>query len=301
MTTGGEVLSLSIDSIAIGERIGFFSGAHAARLGSSMAEAGQHTPIHVRRNGNAAKLRWTLVAGLHRLRGAKAIGWSHIDAKQVADAATRDDELRRLELAENLSHRHPRPIERAIMMAAHARLEEALDHPDHVGETPQARALRIRQSTSVTVTDVSGWRRRTADAFDVSLSTFEKHQRIYRDIVEAMPDLAQALNEHPLGECLRNIERLAGLRLDNLHRMRRVAAEKVLERDDWKTIADAFESAGIKESNGFRAVPRAKVMNAWLGWSLNDRQAHVEWLADEVTPGMALNMVNRFKERGLLP
>ncbi len=113
-------MQLPIVAIAVGERIGFFSATHAARLGESMAADGQHAPIQVRRNGNAAKLPWTLVAGLHRLRGAELQGWAEIAAIQVADKSATPADLRRLELAENLNHMARRPIERAIMMAEDA-------------------------------------------------------------------------------------------------------------------------------------------------------------------------------------
>ena len=247
-----RIIQLKIANIAIGTRIGFYNADHAARLGTSMQADGQHAPIHVKRNGNAAKQRWTLIAGLHRLRGAESIGWTDIEAIQIADASTPEADLRRLELAENLSHRFRRPIERAIMMEAQGRLEEEVDHPGMADETSQARALRVRQTTSATVADVDSWKERTARAFDVSLRSLERHRRIHREIVEAMPDLAQALNEHPLGENLRAMERLASLRLDELHDTRRAAALKLLERDDWQSINDVFEEADIATSTGNR-------------------------------------------------
>src|SRR6218665_122580 len=203
MTGIRAVLSLPIANIAIGTRIGFYHADHAARIGASMAAEGQHDPIHVRRNANAAKLPWTLVAGLHRWGGEEGIGWPAVDAIKVAEDSATEAELLRLELSENVDHLQRRPIERAIMMAEYARLEEALDHPGKVGEAPIDRALRVRQSTSVTVTDVDGWRIRSAQAFDVSVSTLERHERIYRDIYQALPDLAELINNHPLGRSRR--------------------------------------------------------------------------------------------------
>lgn len=110
------ILSLPILGIAVGPRIGLFDAVRAERLGVSMAAEGQHNPIQVQRNGNAGKRRWTLVAGLHRLRGAEAIKWTEIDAIKVAGPGASDDELRRLELSENLDHGQRRPIERAMFM-----------------------------------------------------------------------------------------------------------------------------------------------------------------------------------------
>ena len=167
MTIGRTVLSLPLADIGVSERIGFYHQPHSERLGASMAADGQHDPIHVRRNGNAARVPWTLVAGLHRLRGAALADLATIDAVQVADASSDADELRRLELSENLNHRPRRPIERAILMVERARLEEAADYPDHLGEGSQNRAAHARWNASAmiaaaspdaaaTMTDASG-------------------------------------------------------------------------------------------------------------------------------------------------
>lgn len=159
--TERAILSLPIAEIEVGERIGFFNIDHTARLSISMAAEGQHSPIHVKRNGNAAKRKWKLVAGLHRLRGAEAIPWTRIDAVQVADASASASELRRLELSENVDHRHRRPIERAILMVAHGRLEEEIDHPGHVGETIAADAPIVPEwfdtPTSERLTSLLSW------------------------------------------------------------------------------------------------------------------------------------------------
>lgn len=296
-------LSLPISDIAIGDRIGFFNEAHALRLGASFAQEGQRAPIQVKRNGNAAKQRWTLVAGLHRLRGAESIGWAEIGAIQVADAKTSADDLRRLELSENLTHRFRRPIERAIMMVEQARLEEALDHPGNVGEASIKRALRVRQGTSVIVTGVDDWRTRTAKAFGCSLSLLEKHQRIHRAIYEAMPELAQALNDHPLGESLSAMSKLAALPLDEISGSRLIAAKMLLSRDDWKSMADVLVAAGLAQSNGNRVDPEklgSVMMDAWMKMPPLGRRAHIDWLAEKVTPGQAKSMVATFKKRGLL-
>lgn len=83
MTNNRAIMELPIASVGVGIRIGFYNPEHAARLGASIAAEGQHDPIHVKRNGNAAKLPWTLVAGLHRMRGAELAGLTTIDAIQV--------------------------------------------------------------------------------------------------------------------------------------------------------------------------------------------------------------------------
>lgn len=342
--TERAILSLSIAEIEVGERIGFFNIDHAARLGISIAAEGQHSPIHVKRNGNAAKRKWKLVAGLHRLRGAEAIPWTHIDAVQVADASASASELRRLELSENVDHRHRRPIERSILMAAHGRLEEEIDHPGMVGESQQKRGARVRHSAAAiiaaaeigtpkhacatiaqasegaatdtraklarvslgtdhdacaTIAHVCDWRDRTAAAFGISLRSLELHQRLYRNIVEPaeLADLAQAVNDHPLGERLSSMTTLASIRMPDT---RRKVAELILTRTDWKSMDEVMASAGWR-STGRRVDHDAKMMDFWLGLEPKKRQAHLDWLADDLLPGEAVAMLKRLKKRGVLP
>ncbi|WP_010545596.1 ParB/RepB/Spo0J family partition protein [Sphingomonas elodea] len=300
MTDRRAIMGLPIASIAVGPRIGFYNPEHAARLGASIAAEGQHDPIHVKRNGNAAKLPWTLVAGLHRMRGAALAGLTTIDAIQVAEAGATELTLRKLELSENLDHSERRPIERAILMIERARLEEANDHPGHVGEPSQVRAARARWDASITMMDASGWRDRAAAAMGCSVPTLERYTRVYRHIVEGLPDLAEALNFHPLGESLSAMMRLASLN----ETARRTAAETILSRPDWGSMDQVLAAAGLAESKGSRidADKLGNVMvNTWAKMPISARQAHVEWLVDNITPSMANDMVVGFKKRGLLP
>ncbi|MFN3676807.1 MAG: hypothetical protein ACK4TC_12575 [Sphingomonas pseudosanguinis] len=283
MTDGRAILSLPIASIAIGPRIGFFHAAHAARIGESMAGEGQHDPIHVQRNGDGAKLPWTLIAGLHRLRGAIGNDWSEIAAIEVADASANDADLRRLELSENVDHLQRRPIERAIMMAEYARLEEAVDHPGKMGETKQSRGGRMKATASVTMTEAADWRTRTARAFTVSLSTLERHQRLYRDIYEALPDLAQALNDHPLGESLNQMTELAKVPVRN----RRTVAVQIVADPEIGSVVDAQVKVGLRESNGNRVAEHRldeKVITTYRQLPLIRRRTVFLAMAKEAPP-----------------
>lgn len=294
------VLTLPIADIAIpAERIGYFDPAHAAALGCAFVADRQHTPILVKKNGNAAKLPWTLVAGLHRLRGAEGAGLGTIEAIQAAHAGASREELRRLELSENLDHRQRRPIERAIFMVERARQEEAIDHPGREAETPQRRAARVRWDASITMTDAD-WRSRTAAALGCSIATLERYQRLHRTIVVELPDLAERLNFHPLGDSLSAMMQIAGFKSETA---RRAAVEAVLSRPDWPNVQAAIVAAGIRESTGNRvdaSRPLAVMMNAWRRMPLAGQRAHVEWLVDEITPGMARDIVAGIEKRGLL-
>jgi ParB family transcriptional regulator, chromosome partitioning protein len=283
VTNSRAILSLPIASIAIGPRIGFFHAAHSARIGESMAEEGQHDPIHVQRNGDGAKLPWTLIAGLHRLRGAIGNGWSEIAAIEVADASANDADLRRLELSENVDHLQRRPIERAIMMAEYARLEEAVDHPGKIGETKQSRGGRMKAAASVTMTEAADWRTRTARAFTVSLSTLERHQRLYRDIYEALPDLAQALNDHPLGESLNQMIELAKVPED----YRGKVAQIIIDDPEIESVTEAKVKADIRLSNGNRHDPKksqARWKSDWIAMTSEEKRANFLDIAKNIPP-----------------
>lgn len=292
MTLSTAPFSVAIADILIGvDRVGFFNDAHARQLGQSMAAEGQRAPIQLRRNGPNAGKKWTLVAGLHRLRGAEHVGLTHIDAIQVADKSATRAELRRMELAENLSHRFRRPIERAIMMVELARLEEAADHPEHVGESRQARGGRLKNSASVTVTVAGNWRERAARAFGCSLSSFEKHCRLHKAIVQTMPDLAQAVNDHPLGESLSAVTTLAQIKAD---RERRAAAIMMLTRTDWLNMTAVLVAAGVASSNGFRVDPsnhRAVIGNTWSKMPEGEQRAFIlDDLPGKLTRDLALEL-----------
>lgn len=296
MTNGRAILSLPIASIAIGPRIGFFHAAHAVRIGESMAEEGQHAPIHVQRNGDGAKLPWTLIAGLHRLRGAIGNGWSNIDAIESADASANDADLRRLELSENVDHLQRRPIERAIMMAEYARLEEAVDHPGKMGETKQSRGGRMKAAASVTMTGAADWRTRTARAFTVSLSTLERHQRLYRDIYEALPDLAQALNDHPLGESLNQMIELAKLPEENRARI----AGIIIDDPEIESVAEAKVRAGVRLSNGNRHDPKksqARWKSDWLAMSSVEKRTNFLDIAKDIPHEYVKQAIDILSER----
>lgn len=302
MNSDRAILKLPIDTIAIpAKRIGYFDPDHAAQLGSDIAANGQHDPIHVKRNGNAAKLPWTLIAGLHRLRGLEGAGLTKIDAIQVADASATEAELLRLELSENLDHRHRRPIERAIFIAEIALSSDPLRHPDGLIETPQQKAARVRWNASATAADASdpnGWMVAVAQRTGTTLRTFERYLRLYREIVEALPNHAERLNFHPLGESLRSMTELARIKMPGRER----AVEAVLSREDWKSVNEALVAAGIQDSTGKRSPDfGVRARDAWAQMSLHQRQAHVDYLADKMTPSMAIKLVRRLKTNGRLP
>lgn len=293
MNDGRAILTLPIAVIAIpSERIGYFNRKHADRLAQEIARDGQHDPIHVQNNDGG---NWTLVAGLHRLRAVEAIGRDNIDAIQVADSSATPDDLARLELSENLDHQHRRPIERAIFMARLARIEEDRDHPGRVGESHQARGGRAKAASITMMEAGPGWRQRTADALDCSIPTLERYQRIYRNIVERLPEHHERINFHPLCNRFAAVNAIA--QRESQSEREKIAAV-LLDGTDWQSMDAVMSKAGVKTSTGVRAT--SKMMHEWSRSTPNERLAHVGFIGDEMTAIEARHVVSRLRKRGLL-
>lgn len=308
------VFALSIAQIAIpADRIGFFNEPHATQLGESIRAIGQHDPIHVQRRGNAAKLPWMLVAGLHRLRGAELAGLATVNAVQIADASATADDLRRLELSENLDHRQRRPIERALFIAERARLEEAVDYPGHVGERQHERGARQRHSAAATMA-AADYRDRTAEACGISLRTLERYQRLHREISEALNDraLVQRLNDHPLGESMTAMLRIGQLtKADAVaarigidpYAARRALVQVIVDHPGIASVDEAFAvwtDGARKGARSPAADPSARVARHWERMPLPDQRAFAVQLADSVSDQIAADMIASFKKRGLI-
>lgn len=94
-----ETVDIPLDAIDVVERLRDVSVAEAERIGASMLEIGQITPIAVTGPQNG---RYRLVAGAHRVEGARRVGIERLRAV-VLDGSP--DELRLREIDENL-YRH---------------------------------------------------------------------------------------------------------------------------------------------------------------------------------------------------
>lgn len=117
MATGEQAATIPI--VDIGELpadqyVGLIGEGAIACLEARLAVEGLRSPIWVRRNGNAAKTPWSVIAGRHRLSAAIHLCWSEIAIEQRADARSSVDDLRRLQVAENLDRRVLRAVERAL-------------------------------------------------------------------------------------------------------------------------------------------------------------------------------------------
>lgn len=271
------VLFLSPNDILIGDRLGAFWPDKAAALGHLMAESGQNEPIKVRSSGPRAAKPWTLVAGHHRLEGAKLAQLALIKAIEVfGDDAT----LRHIEASENVERGSRSPIERACFVRAIADAAEARIKDLHGDLTPEQIAIRARwdtmrakaqgverdddlneaeaDHTRLNLSRVYGWREDVADALGMSLASIKRDLALHRALVAPFPTLYRALATHPtVGENASALRDIAAIKdVGN----RRALIEALIETPDM-TLAQAMEGLGLSKPAAPGATGATKFMN----------------------------------------
>lgn len=271
------VLSLSPYDVLVGDRLGAFWPVKAAALGRLMAEDGQIVPIVVRKSGPRAAAPWTLVAGHHRLEGAKLEGLAFIYAIEMA--GSQSDYLN-AEAAENVERPSRSPIERACFVRAIADAAEARLKEQHGDLTPEQIAVRARwdamkakaagverdndlvdaeaDHTWVNFTRVYGWRAEVADAIGMSVETVKKDLALHRALVAPFPTLYRPLATHPIvGENATALRDIAAIK-DVANR--RALIEALVEAPDL-TLTGAMEGLGLSQPASAPATGATKFMN----------------------------------------
>lgn len=123
-----QAAAIQIDLIDIPEdRLRLPDPDAVAAIALSMDARGLMHPITVWAPKKGDRVR--LIAGLHRLMGAKRLGWSDIAANVFTGKAL---EARLLEIDENVFHRPLSPLDRAAHLAERKRIYEEL-HPETKG------------------------------------------------------------------------------------------------------------------------------------------------------------------------
>ncbi|MBX9813237.1 MAG: ParB N-terminal domain-containing protein [Sphingomonas sp.] len=291
-----EVRQIRLDDIAVSERVGFYHPEHAAGLAESIKAIGLQSPVHVRRNDNRAERPWRLVAGLHRLRACELLDWGSVSAIQVAGESSDAAELLRLELSENLDHRRPRPIERAMFVAARARLEEGEDYADSIDEPSQVRAAKARWNASANpdpigekttedqvcnadanLASASNWRQRTRDAMGISERTLMRLLQVHRHVIAPFSDLAEALNRHDAAQSLTALKKLADYAPKSPAKRRAVIELLLQPGNEAMTIEAAITQVKAAESKGKREPTdygreSNSFLRKWQGFDLRLRR-----------------------------
>lgn len=273
----GVVMALSPNEILIGSRLGAFHPDKAQALGQLMAEDGQIVPIIVRASGPRAAAPWTLIAGHHRLEGARMVGLAVIDAIAVEAGA---DALQ-IEAMENAARPSRSPLERASFVRAIADAAEARIKDQHGDLSPEQIAIRARwdaiktkapgverdvdlveaeaDHTSANLALVYGWAEATAEALGMSRRAMFRDLALHRALIAPFPDLWRGLATHPtVGEnasALRDIAAIGDLG------DRQALIESLVTTPDM-ALAEAMEGLGLSKSKGGAAPTGAtKFMN----------------------------------------
>lgn len=242
-----------------------------------LAAEGLLTPIWVRKNGNAAKPSpYSVIAGRHRRRAAIALGWTDILVEVRAGADSDPDQLRRLQLAENLDRRVLRPIERALSIMVRWQEQGGLTELDTVSNAEKDK--------------------RTADICGIdSDRTIRRYRRIFDELVTPFPDHFALINAHPLGKSMRAMTELAKKPKD----LRGKAIDTLLSNPDWKSIGEVFLAAGIEQSPGLRADPRrdeAGVVYRFEKLAAKRKVAALKRMAKKVPPAVVRELIDELSE-----
>jgi len=173
----GTIIEIPVTDIEVRDRVGLFWADKALQIGAAIAADGQNDPIKVRRTGSKAEKPWSLVAGLHRLRGCELAMVPTIHAIEVRGDA---DELRLIEVSENLHRRDFEPLERAMFVRALADIYERHFYEGREGlSAQQIGQLNRWEAVRNTITT------RDADKVDIEAALLEE---------EYSPDIVSGLS-----------------------------------------------------------------------------------------------------------
>lgn len=268
--TLNDFVSVRVDQIDMEERLRQVDPIHAEVIGSAMVREGQCTPIVVcRLPGRSA---WTLVAGAHRVEGARLKGIEHLKAEEIAPNAL----LRRQrEVSENLWRKDLDPIDRAAFIAELVQL-----HKLRIGVSPVAsshaiaasarwqKALKTKaEDATATIAVAYGW------ADSVAEQTGLSPRSIYNDLLlhRLSPSLVARLRDkrHPIATNASQLRALAKLDpeiqeqvVDRLLGANAPLAEVFGGAKAPLTVADAL--ARVRGSNKPND-PEAKRLSAFIG------------------------------------
>lgn len=270
------VLSLSPNDVLIGDRLGAFHPDKAAALGKMMAEDGQIVPIIVRKSGPRASAPWTLVAGHHRLEGARLEGLAVIDAIEMI--GSQQDYLK-AEALENAARPMRSPLERASFVRAIADAAEARLRDQHGDLSPEqikargrwdavkGKASGVERDETLNEAEADyasanfalayGWADATAEAMGMSKRSLFLDLALHRALIAPFPDLWRGLATHPtVGDNASALRDIASYAVE----ARREIIEGLLEASEM-TLSEALDGLGLTQPKAAAATGATKFMN----------------------------------------
>ena len=217
--TPEAIIEIDPNEVRYSDRIGLLWPEKVEAMAALMKRDGQNDPIKVRKSVDGGG--WMLVAGLHRLEGAKL-------ARLMVKAIVVDGDalqLRLIEASENMHRRDLGPIEKALFVRALADVYEAQFTRDYGDASPQSIGQRKRWATQNRLADgdadavaahsaeiisgLYGWQENAADALGMTSRSMRDFLLIHRQIIAALPDHYEDLARHPIGQKRTNVMKLA--------------------------------------------------------------------------------------------
>ena len=144
------------------------------------------------------------------------------------------------------------------------------------------------------------WRERTAAAMDCEPKTVQRYQRIYRNIVEGLPNDAERINFHPLCGTFSGVNAIAKR---ESQAEREKIASVLFDGTAWPSMDAVLDAAGIKPSAGRRddpSRPDVSFMSALARMKGPRRRNTLLKLADKITHSEVLEMIEVFKRRRIV-
>lgn len=297
LLASAKLFELSPDHVDEGDRIGFLHEDKAAALGRLMAVDGQRDPIKVVANPDNPDRPWTLVAGRHRLVGARIEGITVF----AIEVSGKPEELVDLEASENLHRRPLSPLERAKFTAALVTAAQERIARQHGNLTHQQRGIKKRwaqvksgeirveqalkdetDDTSATIAQVYGWEESVSEALGMSKRTIHYDLTLYRLLIEPFPaEMVEALARHPIvGENGAQLKALAAIKDEG---QRRAVIEQLLA-DPELSADDARVQAGVDQRlTGATPVAHQKfydqIEGGWSRLGLTEKRRFIPNLA----------------------
>lgn len=180
MNTPEPVITIPLDRIVVGPRLRAVDDDYVAMLAASMAETGQHTPIHVGPADDDG--RHPLIAGAHRVAAAQIAGLAELQATVFHGDALA---AQLLEIDENLMRRGLSELDRAVFLARRKEIYLAM-HP----ETGHGGKRRGNQNDNLSFwSPAAAFTQATAEKLGLNRRSIER--AIARARIE--PDLRQML------------------------------------------------------------------------------------------------------------
>jgi ParB family transcriptional regulator, chromosome partitioning protein len=305
---------ISVDEIEVPPRIGFYWPEKAIALGKLMLVDGQLTPISLCKNGPRSEKPYRLVAGLHRLNGARMVGMRTVRYEEYFGDPK---ELEFIEASENMHRRDFGPIERSMFVASLADAYEARSMAASSNMSQQQAAIQARwdavrankilpaknaaseHASYVTqsLRSVYGWQDEAAEALGMSVRSLQTYLFINRQICGLVNGTKHEIEmqtqgwlhhlaRHALGQKLANVMEIAKI-ADA--KARRAVIDYICAHDDVESVEHAKIGAQISEAKAKTpAAGQTKFMNnAQANLSRLSAASWTQWaphLAQEIKP-----------------